>query len=139
MIALSAFGLLALYSARSNYVMAKKNADWTVRYYTLDDAARESVARLEALIGAFPDSSEGLSDSEQSAVSELGWRVIGQNPYTVSKTVTIDTMHMEVTLALLRTDRGEMRWDVLSWREYQDNFDYNQGQDVWQGETIIEE
>ena len=128
MITLSIFGLLALYSARSNYKLAERNAEWTTKYYALDTYARQETARLDDLSRGFSDGAP--TEAEVEAMGALGWTVLAREPLTVARKVSQDTMHIEIELALnTATDRPT--WDVLAWRETQDGFDYNVGQDLF--------
>ncbi|MCL2747141.1 MAG: hypothetical protein FWE59_00605 [Oscillospiraceae bacterium] len=130
MIALSAFALLALYSARSNYLLAEKNANWINNYYKLDASAREAVGCLESVARDFPKSDGDISDADLETVAALNWEVLSHSPLTVTQTVSRDTAHLTVTLSLKDGGAGGIRWDVLSWLEFQDRFDYNVGQNI---------
>ena len=132
MIALAAFSLLALYSARSDYKLAEKNAEWTRAYYELDTLAWKEVARLEQSLRDLP--AEDFSAAGSRAAVSLGWTAASDDPLTVGKTVDRGTMHIEVTLALRPARAGMAVHTILAWRETQDGFDYGDGLDIWLGE-----
>jgi len=140
MIALSAFGLLALYGARSDYRLAEKNADWTQKYYTVDTLAQKETARLDK---ALRDLSEGVYDASdkvtltvaaRNIITSLGWVFPPGGPFTVTKTVSLDTMHITVTLALPSPVKENASCTVLEWLETQDGFTYDEGLNIWLGD-----
>ena len=138
MIALSTFGLLALYSARTNHLLAEKNALWTKQYYALDTVARKAVADLEHLSAGFINPGQGLTIAEGEALEARDWRVVSTAPLTVAQTVSLESMHIEITLALNLGAADSTRWDVLYWVEKQEGFDYSVGKNVWSGEELPE-
>jgi len=139
MIALSAFGLLALYAARSDYKLAEKSAQWTQKYYQLDAEASKEAQRLNELVSGFAAGNGAFTEAERGAVASLGWDIQAADPLTVTKTVSEDAMHVEITLALRRPGQSGAAPNapcctVLGWREVQDEFDYSGGLNVWTGE-----
>ena len=126
MIALSAFGLLALYSARSDYKLAEKSASRTQLYYALDATARAETARLELAL-------RGASAPGADTAMSLGWTPLPGGDSVVTKTVTQDAMCIVITLSLPPPGADEASCTVLEWRETQDRFVYPEGYDVWQG------
>ena len=137
MIALSAFALLALYAARSNHVLAEKNANRIKAYYQLDTSAREAVVSLNRLFSNLGDQESGmLTVDGERALLEQEWTIVKKSPLTVSRKVSQESMHIQVTLALRQDGAASPQWEVLSWAASQDDFDYNTGLNVWLGEDI---
>ncbi|MDR2670794.1 MAG: hypothetical protein LBC26_03610 [Oscillospiraceae bacterium] len=125
MLSLSAFGVLAMMSAYSDYKLAEKNTEWARRGLVLETQAQESVGRLDAALA-------GASAADFARAAEAqGWEVVSESPLLVSRDVSDADAHLRVELAL-NAGSGP-RYRIRSWRQWQDDFVYDDGMNVWDG------
>ncbi len=144
MISLSAFGVLSMMSAYSDYKLAQKNAAWTASCYALDAEAQRRVGllneSLHAAGGGFPGGAPTAEAFREMALGVLpgsGWDLVSEDPFVVKCVVSRDKLHLNVELRLHPPENSPALYTVLSWRGAQDLFSYNQGQNIWSG--VVEE
>jgi hypothetical protein len=125
MLSLSAFGVLAMMSAYSDYKLAEKNTEWVRRCFVLETQAQESVGRLDA---ALADVS--AADFAREAEAQ-GWEVVSESPLLVSRDVNDADAHLRIELAL--NTGSEPRYRIRTWRQWQDDFVYDDGMNIWDG------
>ncbi|MDR0380667.1 MAG: hypothetical protein LBH86_01545 [Oscillospiraceae bacterium] len=125
MLSLSAFGVLAMMSAYSDYKLAEKNAEWARRCFVLETRAQESVGRLDAALS-------GVSDADFAGeAAAQGWEIVSESPLLVSRDVSDADAHLRVELALSGGPGPRCR--VRTWRQWQDDFVYDGGMNIWNG------
>ncbi|MDR0671038.1 MAG: hypothetical protein LBF64_01870 [Oscillospiraceae bacterium] len=125
MLSLSAFGVLAMMSAYSDYKLAEKNTEWVRRCFVLETQAQAAVGELDAaLSGASAD------DFAREAAAQ-GWEIVSESPLLVSRDVSDADAHLRVELALSAGPGPHYR--VRTWRQWQDDFVYDDGMNIWDG------
>ncbi len=141
MLALSVFGVLSMVSAYSDYKLSGKSTAWMERYFEMDTEALRAVAALNEAVAAryeaegAPEWTAFTVEATTLALSE-GWIVSGNQ--TLEHTVTRDTAHLTVELALTAPDENGRFYRVLRWNEWQDDFTYDGGLNVWPGQVVEE-
>lgn len=133
MLALSAFGVLAMMSAYSDYRLAQKNADRIKQHYALETEAQKEVGLLNEALAASAVTEFSLSWAAGRAEA-LGWETLAEEaPLVVGRDVDIGSIHLRAEVEIV-PGGGPGYCRVLVWREWQDEFDYGGGLDIWDGD-----
>ncbi len=143
MISLSAFGVLDMITAFSDYKLAQKNVEATQGHYQLDGEAQRRLCVLNESLGAqwrrgVHSSFDDFLETQRDTLQAQGWTLSGQNSTVAEQTVTRDSAHITVRLQLKVPVGDNCFYSVVSWRETREPFDYKKGQSIWNG-GIIEE
>ncbi len=147
---LAVFGVLALVSSYSGYKLAKRHADWTTAYYSVDAQAVSFLADVESSLaaaageagsvsaaGAYPDLAETamalrvpeeggavLRDADGLTVRALIGRPGGQY------------VRMELRVGFSDGPIPDRFCRIVSWRQWQKPFAYDENPgDIWGGES----
>ncbi len=139
MISLTAFGMLSLMSAYSDFKLAKKDGEWAQAYYVLDTDAERAVGELnEELFAHFakqtPGSSwDALLAAAPPVLEKLGWEVLSQEPVTAGMTLARGPSYLRVEIELREPGEDLRFFRVTCWQQQQDEFLYDEGWNVWEG------
>ena len=122
MLTLTAFGLLTLVSAHSDYKLSEKNRESADRFYALDTQGQQALRDLAALAAQGTD--------RVQALYAAGWTVMERSPLSAGRIWEQDgvTLTAEVTW----DETGQIR--VKQWTIAHPDFVYDQGVHVWEGE-----
>ena len=131
MISLSVFGVLAIVSAHSNFIMAQKGAVWVQRYYELDAMGQRELASARDIV----------AEDGFSALEMQGWTVEGE---LASLELTLEETFVAVAKTQLRQGEQSLRivlqdvggsLHVVQWIQIPEDFEYvSEENNVWQGD-----
>ncbi len=135
MLTLSIFGVLSLVSAYSDYKLAVKSADTLAVNYELDTEGQKELTTLaEALRDVSPESGLAMKTVREMTAIGLGWEKLSDEPSLFARTITQDNRHLHIELECLFDEQGLLEsYTVTTWRQSQDDFEYNEGLSIWQG------
>ena len=122
MLTLTAFGLLTLVSAHSDYKLSGKNAESADRFYTLDTQGQRALRDLETAFARLGDQTQALSAE--------GWTITQQSPLTAVRTWERDGVTLMAEVVWAQTGPLQIRQWVIA----HPVFDYDDGLDIWEGE-----
>jgi hypothetical protein len=134
MISLSIFGVLAMVSAHSDYILASKGSAWLTRYYQMDAMGQEQLQIA----------SDALSTGSAEDLGPLGWIVEEdrailtlQMPAGEFQTGNLHLKQAEQTLKITIALVPE-GFKVIGWAQIQESPEYHDpGDDVWSGEDFF--
>lgn len=154
MIALVIFGVLALMSSYSDYKLAKKNAAWISRYYTLDGEGQQFISQIETAIKQTQVKTNALDKVGLSRYSDmLKAKILGIKTYNSIKLEqknNIITVYCEIgeksenklsvkleidltKLLVTKNIQGLLR--IVEWKQMASEFKYNNVNQLWNGEV----
>jgi hypothetical protein len=134
MISLSIFGVLAMVSAHSDYILASKGSAWLSRYYQMDAMGQE---QLKLAAGA-------LNTGSPDDLAALGWQVEDeqailtlQMPAGEFQTGNLHLKQAEQTLRITIAFLPD-GFKVIGWAQIQQSPEYHDpGDDIWSGEDFF--
>lgn len=116
MMALAMFGVLSMVSADSDYKMAVKSAEWVRVYYALEDSGQHKLHQAGIM----------TRESGFETLATAGWELDGS---VARINLRADVQNLAITVEL----RPDGSLDVTEWRQWQDSFEYEEGDggDLW--------
>ena len=139
MFSMLSLGALRLMSSFADLKLARASAGWTVGYYELVKTASVKLQKTNmALANSYNAGFYGYSREGLLFLEDDGWSIHEKDgKMFIECNVSLDgdrAQNLFVELLLSPPDENGRYFEILQWRQWYDDFEYEQeGLDIWMG------